>query len=152
MNIQRRKNMDQKVLDLLYRSFDGQLTPEEKQLLEKTLAQSKALQKEKERIVGLRKTISGSALQSFEPFFAERLMQRIQAERESQSAAGEDFIGSLLWSFRRIALAGAIAVLLLLTSNIVQKGEISLNSMLAIPQLTIEDTLVLNNPLEGELK
>lgn len=144
--------MDQKVLDLLYRSFDGKLTPEEQRGLDKALAASKQLREEKEKITASRKIISGTAATSFEPFFAERVMQRIQAEREAVSEVGEDFFGSLMWSFRRIALAGAIAVLLLLANNIIQGGEISLNSLLAMPQLTIEDTLVLNNPLERQFQ
>jgi len=142
--------MDQKVLELLYRSFDRQLTPEEQHRLDEALTHSQPLQEEKERIAALRQTVAGSAAQSIEPFFAERVMQRIQAKGKSRTSAGDDFIGSLMWSFRRIALAGVIAVFLLLAGNIIQKGEISLNSMLAMPQLTIEDTLVLNNPLEGE--
>lgn len=144
--------MDQKVLELLYRSFDGQLTPAERQRLEEALAHSQPLREEKEKIAALRQTVAGSAAQSFEPFFAERVMQRIQAKGRLLAAAGDDFIASLMWSFRRIALAAIIAVFLLLAGNIIQKGEISLNSMLAMPQLTIDDTVVLNNPLEGELK
>lgn len=144
--------MDPKVLELLYRSFDGQLTPAEEQRLEEALRHSQSLREEKEKIAAMRQAISGSAAQSFQPFFAEKVMQRIQAERKPQTEAGEDFFGSLAWSFRRIALAGAIAVLLLLAGNVIQKGDISLNSVLAMPQLTIEDTVVLNNPLEGELK
>lgn len=144
--------MDQKVLELLYRSFDAQLTPAEQQQLDEALARSQPLREEKEKIAAMRQAVAGSAVQSFEPFFAERVMQRIQGRGKSMAAAGEEFMSSLVWSFRRIALAGVIALLLLLAGNIIQKGDISLNSVLAMPQLTIEDTVVLNNPLEGELK
>lgn len=144
--------MDQKVLELLYRSFDGQLTPAEQERLDEALRHSQPLREEKEKIAAMRQAVSGSAAQSFQPFFAERVVQRIQAERKPQAESGEDFFGSLAWSFRRIALAGTIAVLLLLAGSVIQRGEISLNSVLAMPQLTIEDTVVLHNPLEGELK
>lgn len=144
--------MDQKVLELLYRSFDGQLTQAEQERLDEALRHSQALREEKEKIAAMRQAVSGSAAQTFQPFFAERVMQRIQGKRKSMAAVGEDFMSSLAWSFRRIAIAGVIAVLLLLAGSFIQKGEISLNAMLAMPQLTIEDTVVLNNPLEGELK
>jgi anti-sigma factor RsiW len=144
--------MDQKILDLLYRSFDGQLLPEEQQRLEEALASSKQLRDEKERIVALRKTISGNAAQSFEPFFAERVMQRITAEMEQKLETVEDFFNSLLWSFRRVALAGAIAVLLLFANNLLRADDLSLDSLLAMPQLTIEDTWAINDLIEGELQ
>jgi anti-sigma factor RsiW len=144
--------MDQKILDLLYRSFDGQLLPEEQQRLEEALASSKQLRDEKERIVALRKTISGNAAQSFEPFFAERVMQRITAEMEQKLETVEDFFNSLLWSFRRVALTGAIAVLLLFANNLLRADDLSLDSLLAMPQLTIEDTWAINDLIEGELQ
>ena len=44
--------MNKKVIDLLYRSFDGTLTPGEKKELNEALAKSQELREEKERILG----------------------------------------------------------------------------------------------------
>ena len=136
--------MDHKLLDLLYRSFDDQLTPEEQSQLEDALANSTTLQKEKERIAAMRKTVSESAVESFEPFFAERVMRQIHTEK------GEDFFASLLWAFRRIALAGAIAAILLLANNLSRGDDISLDSVLLMPQLTLEETWELDDLAEAE--
>lgn len=144
--------MDQKILELLYRSFDDRLTAEELQRFEKALANSPELRDEKVRIATMRKAVSQSAAQSFKPFFAERVMQRLTAEMEQKSETMEDFFNSLLWSFRRVALPGAIAVLLLFANNLLRADDLSLDSLLAMPQLTIEDTWAINDLIEGELQ
>ncbi len=131
--------MESRLLELLYRSFDDRLSPDEQQELDAALAASEELQKEKERISALRSAVSSSGSASFEPFFADRVIQRIHSEKNQQSNGVENFFESLLWAFRRIAIAGAVAVILLFAANLSQGKELSLDSALAMPQLTLED-------------
>ncbi len=144
--------MDQKALELLYRSFDAPLTPEEQRQLREALEKSRELRQEQEEIATMRRAVSQNTVPGFEPFFAERVMRRIRAGAKTGRKTGEDFSSSLAWSFRRIAMAGAIAALLLLANNIYRGGGISVSAIFAMPQLTIEDAWALNNPLEGESK
>ena len=130
--------MNQKILELLYRSFDGQLTVEEQRQLDKALSGSQALQEEKEAIATIRRAVSNSATQTFKPFFAEKTMQHIRS-RSEKAAKFEEVFNLWLWSFRRLALAGTLAIILLLVINVMSIGNLSIDSALVIPQLTIDD-------------
>jgi len=70
--------MDKKIIDLLYRSFDSDLSAEEQHLLEQALRESDALKTEKEKITAIRANLALEKEQSFKPFFAERVMNKIQ--------------------------------------------------------------------------
>ena len=59
-------------------------------------------------------------------------------------------MGSLLWSFRRVAFAGVAAVAILLAINFIEEKNISLDSALSLPRLTLEDTWSLDNVIEEE--
>jgi len=131
---------------LLYLSFDRQLEAHESRQLDAALAQSADLRNERESIVQLRQAIHQSAAHQFSPFFASRVMQQIY----SISRTTEDFFASLLWSFRRIAIPGLTCLILLVGHNFVQKGKITAETFLSLPQLTLEETWTLEDLLEGE--
>ncbi|MFQ5752288.1 MAG: hypothetical protein ACE5HI_09850 [bacterium] len=138
--------MNERILDLLYRSFDEELSKAEQSELKKALAASPELQKEKVRIAELRQAIAINAERSFRPFFAARVMQRLKTDAPKE----EDFFASLVWAFQRIALVGAIAILLLIANNILINNNRSLDSILAIPQLSVADVWQLDNPMLEE--
>ena len=54
--------MKNEPLNLLYRSFDEELKPEEQALLTKVLSESASLRAEKKRVQEMRDIISGSAV------------------------------------------------------------------------------------------
>ncbi len=138
--------MNEMLLDLLYRSFDEELSKEEQIMLDKALASSLELNKEKDRIAEMRKAIAENAERSFKPFFSARVMQRIKADETEQ----DDFFTSLVWTFRRFAIIGAITIILLLANSILVDKSISIDTALAMPQLTLEDTWQLDIMLEEE--
>jgi hypothetical protein len=74
--------MDKKLRDLLYRSFDSKLSPEEKKLLEQALSQTKELRQEKKMITSLREGIKRSKMTSFQPYFADRVMENIRSSTD----------------------------------------------------------------------
>ena len=129
------KNED---LELLYRSFDDSLTPEEQRQLIDALSNSKALRDEKNRIVTMRKAVSGSAARSFKPFFAERVMQRIENIRQKQTKK-DPFFESLLAVFRPVAMGAAILMIILLTYNMIKSDRLSLAGAFAEPEVTLEE-------------
>lgn len=138
--------MNERILDLLYRSFDDELTKEEQRELAEALSSSLELREEKKRITEMRQRIADEAIRSFKPFFSARVLQRLKEE----TVAGEDFFESIVWAFRRIALAGAAALLLLIATNVLTERTVSLDSLLGMPQLTLEDTWQLENPVLEE--
>jgi len=144
--------MDQKMLKLVYRSFDGRLAREEQKQLDEALEKSVELRKEKERINKMRNMVSNTAETEFEPYFADRVMRQIHSRVKEKSETVEDFFNSIIWSFRRFAMAGAVAILLLLAFNIIKGESLSIDNFLALPQLTIEDTWYLDDFINGELQ
>jgi anti-sigma factor RsiW len=141
--------MNKKVTDLLYRSFDGTLTPGEKEELNEALAKSRELREEKERITAMRSALSASAAKSFRPFFAERVMHAITSAAAQRNGV-ELFFDSLRFAFRRVAVVGATAILILLAYNLVKSGDISIAGAFGMPQETLEE--VLESPFDSTLE
>lgn len=139
-------NMNHKILELLYRSFDAMLSKEEETLLSQALSSSAELREEKKIIEATRRVVSEEAERSFKPFFSARVMWRINTESLTQ----DDFFDSLVWIFRRIALAGGLAVFLLFANSLLSERHLSLDSLMGMPQITLEDSYELDNPIVEE--
>lgn len=108
--------MNQKYLELLYRSFDEKLTQDEEIELKNALNESEGLRQEKMSMVAMRSKIAESKTTSFKPFFAERLMARISSmEKETTSNA---FLQSLVWAFKPALIAGLVVALVLVFLNL----------------------------------
>jgi anti-sigma factor RsiW len=138
-----------KISELLYLSFDGQLSQDEQQRLEEALVRSPQLRRERERIVALRHTIATSGARSFRPFFAERVMHAITTAREVKNGL-ERFSESLQLAFRRVALAGVAAILLLLAYNFVTSGDLSIAGAFGMSQETLVE--VLESPFDATVE
>jgi len=109
------KKPNKKILKLLFRSFDSELNKKEKKQFEEALKISEELRREKKQISAQRNAISESAATSFKPFFAERIIGRIDALKEENSLV--DFYESLKAIFRRFAIAGIVIMLILIFYN-----------------------------------
>ena len=129
--------MDKKLRDLLYRSFDSDLSPEEKKMLEKALALSDELRREKKMITSLREDIGLSKATSFQPFFADRVMETIHSSERINEK--EQFFESLFIFFRPIAITAAVLIIIIVGYNINTTGQFSLEGALGIPELTVDD-------------
>jgi len=130
--------MNDVMLELLYRSFDGSLTPKEQALLDEALAASEDLRAEERRIQAVRTRISRGATDTFKPFFATRVMARI-AEAAEREATAENFFGALSHAFRRVALAGAMIIAGFIIYNIAATDEISFTTVLGVPEISIDE-------------
>ena len=129
--------MNRKILDLLYRSFDDSLTQVEQQRLDQALSDSKELREEQIRITQMRSMISDSSHKSFHPFFAEKVLRRIQ----EQGRVAESFFDSLIDVFRPVAIAATILFIVLLSYNLFKSDKISLSSAFAEPEIRLEHAL-----------
>lgn len=130
--------MDKKILRLLYRSFDDKLNESETQQLKEALRQSEELRREKERILAQRHAISESQKPSFEPFFAERVMNRVESLSEKTNGL-EAFYETLLVIFRRFALVGAAVLIILLLVNLRTGDALSADEIFITSDVTIEE-------------
>jgi hypothetical protein len=130
--------MNDAMLELLYRSFDADLTPKEQALLDEALAASEDLRTERLRILAMRQDVSRSGVDTFKPFLATRVMARI-AESAEREATSERFLGALSHAFRRVVLAGAIVIAGFIIYNITVSDEISLTTVLGVPEISIEE-------------
>ena len=136
--------MNKTILKLLYRSFDDELNPEEKEHLDRALKESEELRKEKEQILAQRQALRESSAPSFKPLFAERVMNRIDTLGPKNNGF-ESFYETLILIFRRFAIVGAAILLLLLIYNL-QSGDIlSSEEILFASDFAFEE--ILNLPL-----
>jgi hypothetical protein len=136
--------MNRKIIKLLYRSFDGELTPEEKTKLKLALQNSSTLRAEKTRIEQLRGVLADQQTLSFKPFFADRVMQKIMNLTDSKSVH-ELFFESLYSLFRPVVIAVTILLFVLISYNLSKSDQITLNQALAQPEVSLEQLL---NPIE----
>jgi len=142
--------MEERIRELLYRSLDGELSPDEKKDLDAALAGSQELRRERDDLLMMRGLAKDGAAPSFGPFFAQRVMNTIRSEREEE-AAGARFFESLLHTFRRVALVGAAIAVFLLIYNINQGGSVSVAAAFGTEgETTIEE--VLTAPVEETLE
>jgi anti-sigma factor RsiW len=129
--------MDKRIRKLLYRSFDGSLTPEEQRRLEESLVKSKSLREEKQRLEDIRRSVASSTSHRFEPFFAERVMRRIR--QHVIKSRQVPFSDALLAIFRPVVVGAVVLVIGFASYNMIRKDRISLAAAFAEPEVTLEE-------------
>ena len=131
----------EKILKLLYRSFDDILDEEEQQELAEALRNSRELEEERGQIEMQRNAISqsGSGL-SFKPFFAERVMKRISGEDKKENYA-EIFFESLFTLFKRVAVIGAAACIVIIAYNLAKGESLKAEDAFYVSRVTYEEIL-----------
>jgi hypothetical protein len=128
--------MNNKLLNLLYKSFDGTLTAKEQEILKKGLSESAALRNKREKILLLRGHLADAKLDSFKPFFAERVMNRIKSNQKQK--IGFD---SLVALFRPLAITTAAILIILLSYNMKKTQNYTLAGALGQEQVTLEQVM-----------
>ena len=141
--------MNERIRNLLLDSLERTLTPDEQAELDAALESSAELREERDQLLALQTTLADSTPQSFEPFFAARVMNRIEAEVHPESQL-EVLFESMLSLFRKVAAVGAVAVIALVAYNLSTSDEISVASAFGVENETIED--VLESPFVASLE
>ena len=141
--------MNEKILELLYRSFDDRLTEEERERLDEAIDASGELRAEKERLAAVREAISSTTVSSFGPFFAERVMNRIRDASEPDVTM-EPFFESLYRFFKPLTAVAAAAVITIMTLNLRESGDLSLSAAFVTHRESVES--LLETPLESILE
>lgn len=133
--------LKQDILELLHRSFDCSLDEKEQEKLAEALMNSQALREEKRQIEMQRQAVSASGSDlSFKPFFAERVMNRLAAG-EKKEQYGEIFFDALFALFKRVALIGAAACIVVIAYNLAKGENLKADDALYVSQVTYEEIL-----------
>jgi len=119
----KRNVMNKKILKLLYRSLDTELNVKDQRRLDEALQMSEELRLERERALAIRQDLNKSRTQSFTPFFAARVMGKIESSGQTRKNGFELFYETFKAMFQRLAVASAIVLLALVSYNLI-KGDI----------------------------
>ncbi|MCB0279359.1 MAG: hypothetical protein KDD94_07645 [Calditrichaeota bacterium] len=131
--------MKQYLIDLLYQSFDRELTEKESDDLELGLQTFPELREKKESIEQLRESLADfKEFSAFSDGFANRVMGKINATKALKKADILLF-NSINHSFKRIAIAALFLIVSLFAINMFNRGDISIPSQ--SNQQTIEDEI-----------
>ncbi len=133
--------MDNNLYNLLLRSFEEPLAESEQHQLENALTSSEELRSAKEEIVALRRRLQGVKRGTFKPFFAERVMERLNNPELSMA---EYFVSV----FRDVAIGAAVLVIICSAYNITRENSVTIDSALGIHHQTLEQVLTLEAPFE----
>ena len=112
--------MKNRLRALLFRSFDTELTSDEKKQFDEALGASETLRQEQERLVIMRR-VFGKVKPSFRPFFAERVIHRLEANRGREMLI-DPFFESLLAFFRPVVITVIVLIIITLSINAVRNN------------------------------
>ena len=113
--------------DLLIRSLDEEFPSSEMERLERLLSESPELREERRKLLEMRRIIS-SKQYSFSDGFQTKVMDRIAEENEPLILQPE-FNRSLFTVFKRVALTGVAAILILFLSIYLSNDSFTLETL-----------------------
>lgn len=111
--------MSETIHALLLRSFDAELTTDEQSRLDEALADSESLKLEQEQLKIMRDAIGRGASRSFRPFFAERVMNRIQTIQQD-ALVFDPFFESLKNLFKPVLITAVVLIAIMMSYNAVR--------------------------------
>lgn len=123
--------------NLLLRSLDEQLPPQEAQHLQTALQENEELRTQQQQLLQMRALLAGQQYH-FTTGFEDRVMEAIN-HLQTEGGRQVDFGTALSLAFRRIALSGVAAILVLLFITYLNHQSLSLNAITGIENLNPED-------------
>jgi anti-sigma factor RsiW len=130
--------------EVMIRALTGEADERERERLLARLEREPGLQAEYDRLQALGRAMSGGEKPTFGPFFAARVMNRLERERVGATSLYE----SLRWAFARVAVAGLVACVGLGVYNTViassaAVGSSAIESALGVPAENLETVYLL---------
>ena len=126
----------EKMLELLLRSLDETLSPEETEQLTEALQQSEKLRQEKAAILDLRQQLA-----DWQPApdaaFSARVMQQIGKQAE------EDLSAVIVRLFPRVAAACVVVLFLALGGIYYTEGNLMMENIIGVNEMLTEDAIML---------
>ncbi|MBX2874529.1 MAG: hypothetical protein KTR30_20575 [Saprospiraceae bacterium] len=125
-----------KMLDLLIRSMDTELTKGDALELEQALLNSEALRGEKARLIALREQLEDWTAPE-DPTFAERVLTQLGKQAE------EDLSAVIIRLFPRVAAACVLILGVALGTIYVTEGSLMLDTIIGVNEVLLEDAVLL---------
>jgi len=132
--------MEKRVLKHLVRSLDSTLRKKDRKRLDRALAESPDLRRQKAEILSLRQAIAEESARSFRPGFEDRVMNRIRSAPAVPNGI-EAKIQSYRWVFGRLAAVSVFVLIVLITVILVQDGLIPKEAVFYVSDTTISRIL-----------
>lgn len=129
--------MDKIIKQLLYESFDRELSEREKNILNFALIDSEELQREKESIILMRNKLNNQAESGFSGSFINKVMSEVQ--RLSKQKDNYEFFENVYMLFRPVVIAATLLIIALISLNFIKSENISIEDAIAVPDVTISD-------------
>jgi len=124
--------MNKKTIDLLSRSFDEELSSEERRHLKEALKTSAELRKEYDRLLSMRNKIAAQSKHSFGSEFIESVMDKILQDEYISLSVLARFV-------RPTAIAAALLLSGIIAYNFSRADFISWENALGISDVSIEE-------------
>lgn len=106
---------------LIEQALDGKLSTDEQRQFDLLFAEDERFANQVNRRVELASLVKSNTSDSFSAFFVDRLMKNLAPEDALPSS--ESLLQSLLWTFKRVAVASAFVVVALLSLNTLNSEE-----------------------------
>ncbi len=123
--------------ELLLRSLDEELSPTEQHKLQIGLQENEALRTAQQQLLAARALLAGQEF-DFKSGFEERVMTSVR-KLEAEKGKTYSFDSSLLLAFKRVAVSGIAAILILLAMTYYQHQSLSINAITGLNKLDPED-------------
>jgi DNA repair protein RadC len=140
--------MNEKILEILYRSFDEKLNHLEQNILDKALQASEELRVQKEQIERMRSSLKDKKENGFSYMFADKVMRHIKNQEEP--ADTQQFVEALYSTFRPFAIAATLLIIFLVSYNIIIDDTDLFSSSSQSTQITLAEAFDPFNELTTE--
>lgn len=130
--------MKRKIYHLLLQSFDRSLSINEQRILSTALEESDVLRKEERLQKRIRDAAKMGPGAHFSPFFAERVINRIQRGNET---VHDLFWDMLIAQFKPMAIAATAIMIMLISYNMFQQKAFNVKNLLPTAKITYEEAM-----------
>lgn len=125
---------------LLYKSFEQKLSEKEKKKLDKLLSESESLRNEQNEILEMREGLFHINVSGFKPEFENEIIEKMNSSKFSRKI----YFEQLEYSFKKIAFAVIVIIILALGYNYQRYGSLDLQGILGIEKVKMGDALNIN--------
>lgn len=136
--------MFNKTRKLLYRSLDTPLKERQQIELDRALHHDGELRREHDKLKALRREAADAAYRPFRPEFHEQVMSRILLLDKTTLLSPDQFYESLISGFRKLAWAGGLAVVAMITLHLIGADALSLENGWALSDFSLQELIDLS--------
>ena len=123
--------------DLFLRSLDGKISDHERTKLQTAMDSNRQLKRNADQFINLRSKLMRTSEDSFGPFFAERIINRIKSLKK-------EIDYQIFFFFKKYQLAAIGVVVALVVLNIVLSDNLTVKSVLGFEDEKVDDIVAID--------